>query len=221
VKYLMIVMRADNRGEGGILTLMSLVNQNDRKRRPFWLIALALFGAALLYGDGMITPAISVLSAVEGLEVATPFFKPYVLPITVFILIVLFAVQRHGTAGIGRVFGPVTLVWFATLSTLGIYQIAQSPEVLLAVNPVHAVRFFAEHRWEGILALGTVFLVVTGGEALYADMGHFGLRPIRFAWFALVLPALLLNYFGQGALLLRNPAAARDPFFLMAPEWAL
>ncbi|HVS00072.1 MAG TPA: potassium transporter Kup [Thermoanaerobaculia bacterium] len=223
VKYLVFVMRADNRGEGGILALMALIPSRLRDRRGgHWiLVALGLFGAALLYGDGMITPAVSVLSAVEGLQVATHLFDPYVIAITIAILIGLFVVQRRGTAGIGAVFGPVMLLWFATLAVLGISWIVKDPHVLAAVNPVYAVRFFLENRVVGFLALGSVFLVVTGGEALYADMGHFGRKPIQIAWFALVLPALLLNYFGQGALLLHNPEAVHNPFYRMAPSWSL
>lgn len=222
IKYLVFVVRADNRGEGGILALTSLVtpvgnSQGGRKM----LIMLGLFATALLYGDGMITPAISVLSAVEGLAVATEFFEPYVIPITVAILISLFAFQRHGTARVGKVFGPITLLWFVTLAVLGIWNIIRHPTILAAVSPIYAVRFFADNGLSGVLVLGSVFLVVTGGEALYADMGHFGKRPIRLAWFGVVLPALLLNYFGQGALLIANPAAVSNPFFLMAPGWAL
>ncbi len=223
VKYLVFVLRADNRGEGGILALTSLVTpvQAGRRGGQWLLILMGLFGAALLYGDGMITPAISVLSAVEGLQVATPVFRPYVVPLTVGILIALFLLQRRGTGGVGRIFGPVTLVWFFTLAALGVYQIAREPGVLAAVSPLHAAGFFAANRGKGFLVLGSVFLVVTGGEALYADMGHFGRRPIRLTWFALVLPALLLNYFGQGALLIRDPAAIENPFYRMGPDWAL
>ena len=222
IKYLVFIMRADNRGEGGILALTSLVTPVGALRggRRI-LIMLGLFATALLYGDGMITPAISVLSAVEGLAVATDFFEPYVIPITIAILIGLFSFQRHGTASVGKIFGPVTLLWFATLAALGIWHIVREPSVLLAASPHHALRFFFENRFNAFLVLGSVFLVVTGGEALYADMGHFGKRPIRLAWFAVVLPALLLNYFGQGALLIRNPEAVSNPFFLMAPGWAL
>ncbi len=225
-KYLAFILRADNRGEGGILALMALIHPEHspakvRPRGQWLLIALGLFGAALLYGDGMITPAISVLSAVEGLEVATPIFRPYVIPLTVGILIGLFLFQRRGTAGIGAVFGPITLVWFATLAGLGIAGIAKQPGVLAAVNPLHAFAFFVHNGLRGFLVLGAVFLVVTGGEALYADMGHFGARPIRLTWFAVVLPALLLNYFGQGALLLADPGTAHNPFYRMAPDWAL
>jgi KUP system potassium uptake protein len=224
IKYLSFVMRADNRGEGGMIALTALVAP-ERKMRPGsrrWILVLAgLFGASLLYGDSMITPAISVLSAVEGLKVATPLLEPYVIPITIVILVALFAVQSRGTAGIGRVFGPVTLLWFVTLGLLGLGQIIRSPGVLAAVNPLYAVSFFAQNGWSGFLVLGSVFLAVTGGEALYADMGHFGARPIRFTWFTVVLPCLLLNYFGQGALIMRDPSAIEHPFFHMAPEWAL
>ena len=220
IKYLVFVMQADNRGEGGILALMSLVSPRKSMRRGA-LLALGLFGAALLYGDGMITPAISVLSAVEGLEVATPVFHPYVVPLTIVILIALFAVQKHGTAKVGAFFGPVTALWFATLSVLGVYQILREPSVLLAVNPMYGVRFFTDNGVTGFLVLGSVFLVVTGGEALYADMGHFGVKPIRLAWFWFVFPALLLNYFGQGAFLLHTPSGVKNHFFLMAPKWAL
>jgi KUP system potassium uptake protein len=224
IKYLTYVMRADNRGEGGMIALTALVAPARRMRpgsRRWTLVLVGLFGASLLYGDSMITPAISVLSAVEGLKVATPLFEPYVIPIVIAILVALFAVQSRGTAGIGKVFGPVTFLWFTTLGALGLYQIVQRPSVLAAVNPMYGAEFFARNGWPGYLVLGSVFLVVTGGEALYADMGHFGKKPIRFTWFALVLPALILNYFGQGALILGNPAAVEHPFFLMAPKWAL
>ena len=222
VKYLVFIMRADNRGEGGILALTSLVTPVGALRggRRI-LIMLGLFATALLYGDGMITPAISVLSAVEGLAVATEFFEPYVIPITIAILVGLFSFQRQGTAGVGKIFGPVTLIWFLTLALLGLLHIVREPHVLLAVSPHYAIAFFIHNKFNAFLVLGSVFLVVTGGEALYADMGHFGKRPIRLAWFVVVLPALLLNYFGQGALLMRDPAAVANPFFLMAPGWAL
>jgi KUP system potassium uptake protein len=223
VKYLGFILRADNRGEGGILALASLATPMGIRQpggRPL-LLALGLFGTALLYGDGAITPAISVLSAVEGLEVATPLFRPYILPITIAILVLLFAHQRHGTGRVGRVFGPITLLWFLTLAVLGVSQILRQPDVLAAASPHHAVRFLAESGWRGFVVLGSVFLVVTGGEALYADLGHFGRRPTRVAWFVVVLPALLLNYFGQGALLIRDPAAVVNPFYRMAPSWAL
>jgi KUP system potassium uptake protein len=224
IKYLGFVMRADNRGEGGMIALTSLVAPPQRMRpgsRRWTLVLAGLFGASLLYGDSMITPAISVLSAIEGLQVATPLFEPYVIPVTVVILVGLFAVQYRGTAGVGKVFGPVTLLWFTTLGVLGIGQIVRNPAVFAAINPAYGYRFFADNGVPGFLVLGSVFLVVTGGEALYADMGHFGRGPIRFTWFTVVLPALLLNYFGQGALLIRDPAAIAHPFFLMAPQWAL
>jgi KUP system potassium uptake protein len=223
VKYHLYVLRADNRGEGGILALMALIPPRLRGRaEQRWLLAgLGLFGAALLYGDGMITPAISVLSAVEGLGVATPFFDPYVVPITIGILVGLFLFQRRGTASVGAVFGPVMLVWFGILAVLGIVWILREPAVLAAVNPLHAIRFFAHNGLKGFLVLGAVFLVATGGEALYADMGHFGELPIQIDWFSLVGPSLLLNYFGQGAMLLREPQASFNPFYHLAPSWAL
>lgn len=223
VKYLIFIMRADNGGEGGILALTSLLTKRGLQRGSgrWLLVLLGLFGTALLYGDGVITPAISVLSAVEGLEVATPFFEPYVLPIAVVILLGVFVVQRFGTGGVGRVFGPVTLLWFVLLAVLGIAQIVRAPEVLGALHPAHALDFFVTNGWTGFWVLGSVFLVVTGGEALYADMGHFGRKPIRLAWFALVLPALLLNYFGQGALILHHPEAVHNPFYQMVPGRAL
>jgi KUP system potassium uptake protein len=219
VKYLLFVMRADNGGEGGILALVALVR--GRANARIVLIAIGLFGAALLYGDGMITPAISVLSAVEGLSVATHAFEPYVVPITVVILIALFWVQHRGTAGVGAVFGPIMVAWFILIALLGIRAIAGYPHVLAAVNPIHAVKFFVVYRLRAFITLGAVFLSITGAEALYADMGHFGRTPIRIAWFTLVLPALVLNYFGQGALLLTNDAARVHPFFHLAPDWAL
>ena len=239
VKYLMFVMRADNRGEGGIMALTALVTPRRKaapggaaepepvgrftERRRNALVLLGLFGAALLYGDSMITPAISVLSAIEGLEVATPVFRPYVIPITVGILIALFAIQFRGTSGIGKVFGPVTLLWFVTLAAMGAIQVWAHPGVAQALNPLLGVAFFAANGVRGFFVLGSVFLVVTGGEALYADMGHFGILPIRLTWFALVLPSLLLNYFGQGALMIADPATAANPFFLMVPgpDWMI
>jgi len=223
VKYLVFVLRADNHGEGGILALMALatpIKPSGRTERQAFVL-IGIFGAALLYGDGIITPAISVLGAMEGLSVATPGLQPFVVPITVVILVSLFWFQSRGTSGVGKVFGPITLLWFAVLAILGVIQIARHPAVVEAVNPIHAIRFFADTGWHGYLVLGSVFLVVTGGEALYADMGHFGTGPIRVDWFAVVLPALLLNYFGQGALLLENPAAAENPFYLLAPSWAI
>jgi KUP system potassium uptake protein len=222
VKYVAVVMRADNQGEGGILALTALIlpRPGSPSSRGV-LILLGIFGAALLYGDGMITPAITVLGAIEGLTVATPLFSPYVVPLAVGILIGVFAIQRHGTHRIGRLFGPLMLVWFGALAALGVAWIAKAPVVLTALDPRHALAFFRESGTAGFTVLGAVFLVVTGGEALYADMGHFGKRAIRMAWFVVVLPALLLNYFGQGALLLLNPAAAEQPFFLLAPSWLL
>ena len=226
IKYLTFVMRADQQGEGGILVLAALVTPKDGavNRRRTVLILIGLFGTALLYGDGMITPAISVLSAVEGLEVSAPSLQPYVLEITVVILIGLFALQRRGTGSVGKIFGPVMILWFIVIGALGVSAIAARPEVLKAVNPGYAISFFADHGFKGFLVLGSVFLVVTGGEALYADMGHFGRRPIRLAWFGLVLPGLLLNYFGQGALVISDPKAIENPFYLLAPsalQWPL
>src|SRR5687767_5739685 len=223
IKYCIFVLRADNHGEGGILALTALatpikiVSKSERKM----LVVLGIFGAALLYGDGIITPAISVLGAVEGLNVATPLFAPYVVPVTVMIIVGLFLIQSRGTAKVGRLFGPIMLAWFSVISVLGIVQIVRYPTVIAAFNPMHAIDFFLRNGWHGFLVLGTVFLVVTGGEALYADMGHFGRRPIRIVWYALVLPSLLLNYLGQGALLIENPAVAENPFYRLAPGWAL
>jgi KUP system potassium uptake protein len=221
-KYLALVMRADNRGEGGILALMALVGKYEAtKRGRKILLLLGLFGAALLYGDGVITPAISVLSAVEGVVVAAPALERFVVPATVLILVGLFLIQKHGTATVGALFGPVMLVWFVTIAVLGVSGIRHDPSVLRAVSPVYAVRFFVDHRLHGFLVLGAVVLCITGGEALYADMGHFGRRPIRIAWLGLAMPALLLNYFGQGAILLHEPTAAANPFFMLAPPWAV
>src|SRR6267143_1850542 len=218
VKYILVIMRLDNRGEGGILALLALMLQ---KQRRGVLIGLGLFGAALLYGDGIITPAISVLSAVEGLEVAVPTLRHIVVPATLAILLLLFMGQRFGTARVGGVFGPIMLGWFATIGTLGGIEIARAPEILLAFNPWYVAQVFVHNRMAGFLVLGAVVLAVTGAEALYADMGHFGRRPIRLAWFAVVLPALLLNYLGQGALLLKNPAFAANPFYNLVPSWAI
>jgi KUP system potassium uptake protein len=225
VKYLVFILRADNHGEGGVLALLALVLQrqhrtDDRRRRALFVI-LGVLGTALLFGDGIITPAISVLGAVEGVEIATPALSHYVVPITMGILLLLFMVQRFGTAKVGRAFGPITLMWFLVIGALGLAEILRAPRILAAVNPVHAARLFTEHGFVGFAALGAVFLAVTGAEALYADMGHFGRRPIKLAFFSLVLPALLLNYFGQGALLLRRPEAVANPFYLLAPRWAL
>ena len=213
VKYIGLVMRADNRGEGGILALLALLPR-DRA----WLVMCGLFGAALLLGEGIITPGISVLGAAEGLEVVAPAFHPYVVPATVVILVALFLMQKRGTAGVGTIFGPIMLVWFVTIAILGAAEIAREPAVLAALNPLHAVSFFTTHGRGGFLVLGAVVLAVTGVEALYADMGHFGKRPIRLVWFVIVLPALLLNYFGQGALILRVPEAVQNPFYLLAPR---
>ena len=221
-KYVAYVLRADNKGEGGILALMALTSSNLRKSRSYLpLIFLGVFGSALLYGDGMITPAISVLSAVEGLEIAAPRLEAFIVPITIAILIGLFVVQKRGTGGIGTVFGPITFVWFITIASLGVSHIIHSPSVLSAINPWYGVHFLASHGQRGLLVLGGVFLAVTGGEALYADLGHFGRRPIRLAWFAVVFPALLMNYFGQGALLIQHPETIENPFFRMVPAWAL
>jgi KUP system potassium uptake protein len=225
IKYIAIVMRADNQGEGGILALTALLPKRSARTGPDMvkpvLLLLGIFGAALLYGDGMITPAISILSATEGLHVVTPLAESYVVPISVAILVVLFVIQQYGTHRVGRLFGPVMVVWFATIAFMGVVWIVRAPVVLEAIDPRHGVRFFITNGWHGFAVLGAVFLAVTGGEALYADMGHFGPRPIRLAWFVLVLPALMLNYFGQGALLLLNPHAASQPFYLMVPSWAL
>ena len=221
VKYVVFILRADNSGEGGVLALLALILQHTRRKKDdffrYTILILGLIGAALLYGDGVITPAISVLGAVEGLEVITPAFKPWVVPIAVVILSGLFLVQKKGTAKVGRVFGPIMAVWFVSIALLGMVEVARAPEILLAVNPLYGVRFFSAHGFAGFVILGAVVLAVTGGEALYADMGHFGRRPIKVAWFSLVLPALLLNYFGQGALILRHPESAENPFFLLAP----
>lgn len=223
IKYIIFILRADNNGEGGILSLTALatVIRPLASSPQRWIVLIGVFGAALLYGDGVITPAISVLSAVEGLKVVTPRFAPFVVPLTVAILIGLFVVQSRGTARLGRIFGPIMLVWFVVIGLLGLVSIVQNPAVLAAINPAYAVDFFVTDGWRGYLVLGSVFLAVTGGEALYADMGHVGKRPIRFAWLTLVLPSLLLNYFGQGALLLREPEAVENSFYLMAPSWAL
>ncbi|MDR1989441.1 MAG: potassium transporter Kup [Acidobacteriaceae bacterium] len=221
IKYIAIVMRADNQGEGGILALAALLPRptTGRSMTPVLMLA-GIFGASLLYGDGIITPAITVLGAVEGLKVTTPLFEPYVVVVTVAILIALFAIQKSGTDRIGKAFGPIMVVWFVTIAALGLSWIVTAPVVLKAFDPRYAVSFFLANGRHGFVVLGGVLLVLTGSEALYADMGHFGRRPIQIAWFALVLPALLLNYFGQGALLLQQPQAAAQPFFLLAPDWA-
>jgi KUP system potassium uptake protein len=223
LKYHLLILKADNNGEGGILALTALISKifNNTSKRLKVLTLFGLFGTALLYGDGIITPAISVLSAIEGLELVSPGLHSYVVPITVAILIALFSIQSHGTEKIGKVFGPITLVWFLTLGLLGLVKVIDNPHVLMAMSPHYAIEFFMANGWKGFVVLGSVFLVVTGGEALYSDLGHFGRHPIDAAWFSCVLPCLLLNYFGQGALLLENPAAIKNPFYLLAPEWAL
>ncbi len=225
VKYLVFILRADNRGEGGVLAMLALLMQTQRRasdvvlRRT--LIILGLFGTALLYGDGVITPAISVLGAMEGLEIAAPTLRHFVVIFTVVILFLLFMFQKRGTGRVGRTFGPITLLWFVTIATLGIIEISTEPAILRAANPLYSLSFFRAHGFIGFAVLGAVFLAVTGAEALYADIGHFGKKPIRLAFFSLVLPALVLNYFGQGALLLRNPQAVENPFYLLAPSWFL
>ncbi|MEN9678687.1 MAG: hypothetical protein RIS76_4583, partial [Verrucomicrobiota bacterium] len=226
IMYLVFVLRADNRGEGGILALLSLAFPERRDfsqpgRTALCMTLLGLFGAALLYGDGMITPAITVLGAVEGLEVVTTRFAPFVVPLSVVVLVALFGVQSAGTGTIGRIFGPIMIVWFVALSVLGIRGILLNPAVLGALNPIHGIEFLSQNGWTGFKVLGAVVLVVTGGEALYADMGHFGARPIRLAWFGMVLPALLINYLGQGALLMDHPDAAANPFYRLCPRWIL
>ena len=223
IKYVIVIMRADNRGEGGSLALLALVSEitQDKPKTKWAITALGIFAAALFYGDSMITPAISVLSAVEGLNIVAPQFAEYVIPITIFILTVLFFVQKRGTGTVGLVFGPIMIAWFSCLATFGLLSIVQSPHVMLALNPVYAFDFVMASPHTAFLTLGAVVLAVTGGEALYTDMGHFGKLPIRLTWFYFVLPALVLNYFGQGALLLGNPQAIASPFYLLAPAWAL
>lgn len=222
VKYVAIIMRADNRGEGGSLSLLALVTGITRDSGVSYYVAiLGIFAAALFFGDSMITPAISVLSAVEGLEVVAPRLETFVLPMTIAVLTALFAIQKRGTGMVGMLFGPVMCTWFGVLALLGLVAIAQRPEVAVALDPQYALRFLAAYPWLSFLALGAVVLAVTGGEALYTDMGHFGKFPIRLSWFGLILPALVINYFGQGALLLADPTAVRNPFYLLAPNWAL
>ncbi|MCW5830370.1 MAG: potassium transporter Kup [Deltaproteobacteria bacterium] len=225
VKYLVLILRADNKGEGGILSLMAMIapprGESPARHLHWFAIPVGIFGAALLYGDGLITPAISVMSAVEGLEIAAPGLGQYVVPISICILFGLFSVQKFGTGKVASVFGPIIVVWFATLFGLGVNAIGAAPQILGAVNPVHAVRFFLDYGHQAFVVLGFVFLAVTGCESIYADMGHFGKKPIRIGWYGLVFPALLANYFGQGALLLTDPEAARNPFYLLAPRWFL
>ncbi len=223
VKYVALVLRADNNGEGGLVAMLALASMSvkDKPKLRSKMLLVGIFGTCLFYGDGVITPAISVLSAVEGLEVVSPAFKKYVIPLTLIILFCLFAVQKRGTGGIGKFFGPITVVWFMAISALGVYHIAAHPEILWAISPFYALSFIFNEPEITFLILGAVVLCVTGGEALYADMGHFGKKPIRVAWFTVVMPALTLNYFGQGALLLSNPDAVSNPFFLMAPDWLL
>ena len=222
VKYVSFIMRANNKGEGGIIALMTLALHEGTPGawQQKLLVMLGLFGAALFYGDGVITPAISVLSAVEGLEIITPAFTPFILPISLAILTGLFVFQRRGTASVGALFGPIMVLWFAVLAAFGVLAIIEHPSVLAAVNPMHALHFLLGNSTLGFFALGAVVLCITGAEALYADMGHFGAKPIQYAWLGYVMPALLINYFGQGALLLADPAAIENPFYLLAPEWA-
>jgi KUP system potassium uptake protein len=223
LKYVLLIMRADNKGEGGIMALLALATTAIRDN-PGWrtpLLLIGVFGASLFYGDAVLTPAISVLSAVEGLEVGTATFKPYVVPIAVGVIVGLFVLQARGTATVGRLFGPITLCWFIALGAAGLYGIWQEPGVLAALSPIYALEFLAEHVTESFVVLGSVVLAVTGAEALYADMGHFGKGPVRIAWFGLVAPSLVLNYFGQGALLMARPEAVQNPFYLLLPGWAL
>ncbi len=223
IKYVVLVLRADNHGEGGLVAMLALASQavKDKPRLRAVLLGVGIFGTSLFYGDGVITPAISVLGAMEGLEVVSPRFKEWVVPLTLTVLFALFVVQKRGTSGIGKFFGPVTLVWFAVLAILGVSQIVRHPEILYALSPHYALRFMYFNPGTTFVILGAVVLCVTGAEALYADLGHFGKKPIRLAWFSVVMPALTLNYFGQGALLLENPAAVKNPFYMMAPDWAL
>ena len=223
LKYVVLVLRADNNGEGGLIAMLALASQavKDKPQLRKVLLGIGIFGTSLFYGDGVITPAISVLSAVEGLEVVSHRFAEWVIPLTLVILLCLFAVQKRGTAGIGKFFGPITLVWFAAIAVLGVSHIVHHPEILKAINPFYALQFMWRQPGTTFIILGAVVLCVTGAEALYADLGHFGKKPIRIAWFTVVMPALTLNYFGQGALLLARPEAVKNPFYMMAPEWAL
>lgn len=219
IKYVLVIMRADNRGEGGIMALMALaLHKRHRRKHRAWIMGIGLFGTALFYGDGLITPAISVLGALEGIEIATPALHRFIQPLAIGVLLLLFAIQRHGTARIGVLFGPVMCAWFVALAYLGTRSLMQNPEILDALNPHYAIRFFEEHGWPGFFILGAVVLALTGGEALYADMGHFGRSPIRWSWYFFVLPALMINYLGQGALILRQPDAVQNPFYLLVPE---
>ena len=220
LKYVLFVMRANNHGEGGILALMALALRTAPagSKRSLLIIMAGVFGACMFYGDAIITPAISVLSAVEGMEVISPDFTRYVIPVTIFILVVLFFIQKTGTDVVGKLFGPVMLVWFAVIGLMGLHQVVQNPAIFEAINPMYAIHFMDEHAFQGFIVLGAVFLVLTGAEALYADMGHFGARPIRMGWFFIVMPCLILNYFGQGAMFLSHPEAITNPFFLMVPE---
>jgi KUP system potassium uptake protein len=222
-KYVGLILRADNNGEGGLIAMLALASQAVKERRQLHrvLMVIGIFGTAIFFGDGVITPAISVLSAVEGLEVAAPGLRHYVVPVTLVVLTALFVVQRHGTASVGKLFGPITLLWFVALALLGIVHVVKNPAVLAALSPHYALRFFIDHPGIAFIALGSVVLCVTGAEALYADMGHFGKKPIRLAWFGFVMPALVLNYFGQGAMLLAHPENVKNPFYEMAPQWAL
>ena len=223
VKYVAFIMRADNRGEGGIMALLALASRSvaDNPRKQATIIMLGIAGACMFYADGIITPAVSILGAVEGLEVAASSLHSYILPISLVVIVMLFWVQSKGTAVVGAFFGPVMLIWFSVLAIIGMIHICDEPSILKALNPIYGLRFFIANGWLGFIALGSVILAFTGAEALYADMGHFGRKPIRLAWFAFVLPALVINYFGQGALILHNPEAIKNPFYLMAPTWAL
>jgi KUP system potassium uptake protein len=223
IKYVVLVLRADNNGEGGLIAMLALASQavKDKPKLRQVLLAVGIFGTSLFYGDGVITPAISVLSAVEGLKVVSPKFEEWVIPLTLIVLLCLFMVQKRGTGGIGKFFGPVTLIWFFTIAALGVSQIVNHPEILKALSPLHALRFMWRNPLVTFIILGAVVLCVTGAEALYADLGHFGKKPIRLAWFSVVMPCLTLNYFGQGALLLARPEAVKNPFYMMAPDWAL
>ncbi|MGA9342601.1 MAG: KUP/HAK/KT family potassium transporter, partial [Rhodanobacteraceae bacterium] len=223
VKYATFIMRADNKGEGGIMALTALAQRSVRssQRARWWIVMLGLFGAALFFGDGVITPAISVLGAVEGLEIVAPHFGHWVVPTAALIIVLLFAFQNRGTGKVGAVFAPIMVLWFLTLAVLGIWHVGQHPGVLRALSPYYAIEFFVQQRWVAFFALGTVILAITGAEALYADMGHFGKKPIRYSWFYFVLPALTLNYFGQGAMVIANPKVVANPLFLMVPSMLL